>query len=368
MTDRHGIFHRNLSRRGAISALAAAAATAALPSPAAAMAIGHAESDRTRKYRKAALKCVDWLASQLDEGGAYPVDDVAVYYKSTALFHLAGRNDLDAKLLDLVKARFLQPDGDFLTAPGVKSADGVLSMYYPYINGWIAMASQRFGRFDIARPARDYLATYSYPSGGFGFAPPGQGDDVTDVFLTSHLGLLALYSGDVARAEQAGDFVLDVLDAQPDLDDGLYLRVDASQSLITSFPADLAPLCVVKKNEPYQLYFFVGYPIAFLAKLYLATGDADYLAGAQDYLAFAQGCHPSLYSFNFSHKLGWAASLVARITGDPAARETAERIADYLLSIQHGSGGWLLDQPALSYLDQSAEIATWLLEISAELG
>ncbi|MGH3672946.1 MAG: hypothetical protein ACRDSH_20330 [Pseudonocardiaceae bacterium] len=42
-------------------------------------------------------------------------------------------------------------------------------------------------------------------------------------------------------------------------------------------------------------------------------------------------------------------------------------IADHLLDIQDPSGAWLIDQPAHTTFDQTAEISIWLQEISAEL-
>lgn len=45
----------------------------------------------------------------------------------------------------------------------------------------------------------------------------------------------------------------------------------------------------------------------------------------------------------------------------------ATAIADHLLEIQDPSGAWLTDQPAHTTFDQTAEIAIWLTEISAEL-
>ena len=154
---------------------------------------------------------------------------------------------------------------------------------------------------------------------------------------------------------------------QPDLDHGFYLRVDEGGELITDFPEEQASFYVVKSREPFQLYFFVGYPIVYLAKLYEATGAAAYLDGARTLLAFARGADESIYRFHFSHKVAWGASLVARLTGDPSAFDTAIRIADYLVSIQDEGGSWLADQPAITRFDQTAEICLWLLEISAEL-
>ena len=53
--------------------------------------------------------------------------------------------------------------------------------------------------------------------------------------------------------------------------------------------------------------------------------------------------------------------------GDQRCVELATAIADHLLDIQDPSGAWLTDQPAHTMFDQTAEIAIWLKEISAEL-
>jgi hypothetical protein len=110
----------------------------------------------------------------------------------------------------------------------------------------------------------------------------------------------------------------------------------------------------------------IGYPIAFLAKLYEATADGAYLKAARGYLDFSLSCEGNLRSFHTSHKVAWGAAVLARITGDPRCMELAVTIADHLLGIQDPSGAWLVDQPAHTTFDQTAEIAIWLQEISAE--
>ncbi len=328
--------------------------------------------DKLETYRRAALKGTAWLVGQLRDDGSYgpEVRDLASYYKSPWALLAAGRNDLAYRVLGHVQQRFLRPDGDLTTAPGVKSEDPPLAEYYPYMNAWIAIGAQKLGRFDVVRPVYRFVRSFFHERlGGFVIhAPYGRGDDVTGAFITSHLGLAALYCGDPDRARRAGDFLLRLLDNQPDLDHGFYLRVDADGELITDFPEEQAPFHVVKSREPFQLYFFVGYPIVYLAKLHEATGVDAYLDGARTLLDFARAADESIYRFHFSHKVAWGASLVARLTGDPSALDTATRIADYLVSIQDEGGCWLADQPATTRFDQTAEICLWLLEISAELG
>ena len=98
-----------------------------------------------------------------------------------------------------------------------------------------------------------------------------------------------------------------------------------------------------------------------------ATGDAAHLETARGYLDVALGCRGNLRSFYFSHKVAWGAALLAGITSDRRCIELARDIADHLLGIQDPSGAWLVDQPSHTTFDQTAEIAIWLKEISAEL-
>jgi hypothetical protein len=148
---------------------------------------------------------------------------------------------------------------------------------------------------------------------------------------------------------------------------GLFLRLDHQGHLIRDVPEDKAAFYLVSAHEPNQAYFMVGYPIAFLAKLYEATADEVYLKAARNYLDFALSCEGNLRSSPTSHKVAWGAAVLARIASDPRCTELAIAIADYLLAVQDPSGAWLIDQPAHTTFDQTAEISIWLQEISAEL-
>lgn len=231
------------------------------------------------------------------------------------------------------------------------------------------MGAQRLGRFDIAYPAFEYLRSGREPNRG-GFltnGPSRPGDGETDALTTAHLGLVCLDCGDLQRAEGAGRWLARLLALQPDLRAGLFLRLDRTGKLIREIPQDKAAFYLVSAHEPDQAYFMIGYPIAFLAKLYEATADEVYLKAARDYLDFALPCAGNLRSSPASHKVAWGAAVLARITGDPRCTELAITIADHLLAIQDSSGAWLVDQPAHTTFDQTAEISIWLQEISAEL-
>jgi hypothetical protein len=314
---------------------------------------------------------VDWLAAHLHDDDSYgpQVDDLACYYKSPYLFGLSGRPREACRLLAFIRRRFMGADHDFTTSSGHKSDNEAFTEYWAYPNGWLAIAAARMGRFDIAYPAFDYLRSYHH-SGQEGFCtsgPSGSGGGETDVLTTAHLGMVCLSFGDLERAAGAGRWLAHLLSIQPDLGSGLFLRRHRAGHLVEEFPADQAAFHVVRTQQPDQAYFMIGYPIAFLGKLFDATADDRHLQAARSYLDFALACGANLRSCITSHKVAWGAAVLNRITGDPRYAELSRAIADYLLDIQDQTGAWLTDQPIHTTFDQTAEIAIWLLEISAEL-
>ena len=320
-------------------------------------------------YNQGADAALNWLLGQQQQDGSYgpDIDDLASYYKSPYLFFISGHSDAAMRLLAYVKQAFMQANGDFTTSPDQKSANGAFVEYWAYTNAWIAMAAQKMGCFDIAYPAYRYLQSfYNERNGGFTTRRPcEEAGNIVDVLTTAHLGLTALYFGEIDRATQAGKLLQRFIAIQPDLRSGFYLRMNDGGELLTDFAQEAALFHRVSAVEPQQAYFMIGYPIAFLGKLHMATGVSGFLEAATRYLAFAMGCHESIRTFHFSHKVAWGAAVVAGLTGEATFSEFSRSIADYLLSIQDASGAWLKDEPAHTAYDQTAEIAIWLRELGS---
>ena len=323
-----------------------------------------------KTYRQRADRAVEWLVAQLTSDGALhlPVDDLACYYKIPYLFFISGKIQEANSVLSYIQRTFGCENGDFATSRDQKSENGAFVEYWSYMNGWIALSAQKMGRFDVAYPAYGYLQSFYHPRhGGFTTQHPyGQHDSTIDVLTTAHLGLAALYLGDLKKAKTAGHLLQSMFSLQPKKDEGFYLRLRDDGELITDFADESSMFFLVSATQPNQAYFMLGYPIAFLGKLSAATNDSQYVETAKAYLEFLLGCKGNLRTFHYSHKVAWGAAILENITKDNRYAELARNIADYLAQTQSQDGRWLQDEPASTFFDQTAEIAIWMREICSE--
>jgi len=321
-------------------------------------------------YQQSADRAVEWLAGQMKEDGSLqvPVEDLACYYKAPYILFISGKIQEANHMLSYIQKTFGQENGDFTTSPDLKSVNGNFIEYLAYMNGWIALTAQKMGRFDVAYRAYDYLQSFYHPrQGGFTTQKPyGQSDNTMDVLTTAHLGLVALYLGDLKKAKTAGHLIQTFLFLQPNIHEEFYLRLNDNGELITDFAEDSSLFFQVHATHPNQTYFMLGYPIAFLGKLFAATNESRYIDTAKEYLEFLLTCQGNLRTFHYSHKVAWGAAMLARITKNEQYADLARSIADYLVQTQNQDGRWLQDEPAYTFFDQTAEIAIWMREICSE--
>ena len=321
-------------------------------------------------YQQSADRAVEWLVEQMTGDGSFqvPVKDLAFYYKAPYVLYISGKIQEANHLLSYIQRAFGRENGDFTSFPDLKSVNENFIEYWAYMNGWIALTAQKMGRFDVAYRGYDYLQSFYHPRhGGFTTRKPyGQNDNISDVLTTAHLGLVALYLGDLSKAKTSGHLIQTILFLQPDKQREFYLRMDDNGKLITDFVEDASTFFRVSATQPNQPYFMLGYPIAFLGKLFAATNDGQYIDTAKDYLDFLLRCQGNLRTFHYSHKVAWGAAILAKITKDERYADLAKSIADHLVQTQNPDGRWLPDEPAYTYFDQTAEIAIWMREICGE--
>ncbi|WP_322757062.1 hypothetical protein [Synechococcus sp. CBW1107] len=325
----------------------------------------------------AAGRTVEWIAALMESSDGLG-DDLVGHYKAPYLMQLAGRPRQARLLLDDIAARFQQSNCDFLSGPHLRTADPVLAGYPAYMTGWIAMAAHKVGRFDLSLPAWRFLQRFwSHDPPGFTLQPRpnpaatepdddgGPAGAVLELLTCAHLGLVSLYLGELERARGAASTLQRFLDLQPSPSSRFYLRMTPEERLQTEFPAEAAGLHVVDAGQPGQAWFFLGYPMAFLCRLNQATGEPVPLATARAYGVFAEACAPRMVGEPLAHKVAWGCAELAAATGDTAPRSLSVAIVRQLLKDQNADGTWLPEAPLSTRIDQSVEIAIWLLEVSA---
>lgn len=317
-----------------------------------------------------AAKTLQFFESRIFPNGSYgeAVTDISGYYKSPMMFLRAGKSNRTMQILDYVKTNFLQPDGDFLSSGGIKSANSAYTEFWTYTNGWIVSAAQQISREDISKPALIFLDSFKNgENGGFFTHRLDLSDNITDVLTTALHGHIRLERGDIATAVESGNYLINLIDIQPDLAKGFYLRLDKQDNLITDFPKDESSLHWINREKPDQLYFMLGYPIAFLGFLFQSTRNCEFFEAAHRYVDFLFSCHKNIFSSNFSHKVAWACSVLFSISPDQKLEKLITSVMKHFLDTQSKEGIWFLEKDIHIAYDQSAEIACWFIETAKNI-
>merc|ERR1712039_500907 len=115
----------------------------------------------------------------------------------------------------------------------------------------------------------------------------------------------------------------------------------------------------VAQNEPNQLYFMLAFPVMVLLELASTRPANNYRSSALALLDYLRNCQGVLES-PMAHKFARAAAMASD-------KKTAMKIANFFLSQQTQVGNYQADSEAMDSIDQTAEIAVWLRQISKDL-
>lgn len=330
----------------------------------------------TSKYYAAIKRGTEWLCLLQKEDGSYGTDVTALeaYYKSPLAFAEAGKMIEGHKVLDWIIENHLTSEGHFHETLVDPSFQRYCDLYQDF---WIIWGAYRLGRLDIAQRTLDFtLHFFDRSSGGFQSIitvdPPSAPREVRSTALG---GLVNLIAGNIEVAKAAGDFLVEMLDLQPDLSRGFFLVRDASESVVTDFPPEKERFFVVSRNQTRPLYYALGLAVSFLAKLFLMTQESKYLSFTERYFGVCEGYGQDIFQHHYSGKLGWGLAMLYRITRESKYAQLAITVADYLTALQLPTGEWFLhglfpeprEQPLVLTIDRTAEYIVWLTYIIREL-
>lgn len=321
-----------------------------------------------RACRRSAETATQWILEHLKTDGSLgeAATDLAAFYKLPMLFALTGRPRDAHRVLDHINVAFGRSEGGYSTEEDLVTADAALADAPGTISVWVALAALRAGRFDAAMGAYAHLGRFVEPSVGGATHREG-GDPVIDVAMTAQVGLAALYFGEHGRAVACGRALGAMLEAQSAPEARLLMRMNPAGQWVLPLDGMPSEAYAIEKGRPDQLFSLVGHPIGFSTQLYRATGNAGALDVARRYAAFALDCGDALVASHYAHTVGWGAALLYRATGDARHRALAEAVAEQLIESQEDDGGWLVYDGLDHRIEQSAEAAIWLTELSALL-
>ena len=341
--------------------------------------------------QEAVARGLGWLRGHAAE--ISQLQDFDAHYKAPYLYAVAGDPVRARYYVDLMRARYLQQDGDFRAGPLQKGWVKLPIMpanRYLYPNGWIIVGLRKLGAYGLAERGIQFVRRFQSPElGGFfsrfdlagGQVNPGYLDSAS----TSAAGLALLACGSVEEARRAGDFVLRLLDAQPEPERYFYTSWEAGRGLMIDVWGDenlgamygRKQFCLSAEADPSrELVWFAGKPMKFLGKLYDRTSERKYLDGAIRLFDFFHRLGEGRWSNLSACKIMWGGAELYRHTGERRFAETAERIFDWLCRHQDPSGVWVHtiffqrpeDQPLPTSCDVVQELCAEMLDSMFDLG
>ena len=312
--------------------------------------------------------CAYLLELQLADGGfGDPQLGVTDYYKVPAAFQVCGRSNEANRLCSWIRGNGMTPDGDF----GPRPEEARDYYYYAYYNCWVIMGAQRLGQFDLSQKGMDFLMDFWDPeSGGFYSSPTERDADTKqDLWVVSGGGLAALYTGRTDVARGVGRWMKALMAAQPNYPEQLYSVYSRDAGLHTVPDPDYDIRYVMHRDaQRDQFFFHPGIAGGFLARLYQATGEEEWLGLAKEYMRFAEGANDYLFRLRRAGKVGWAASVLYTLTGEQKYKDMAARVGDNLIDAQWEEGCWSAVGEDTPNNDGTAELVVWLDEIHQAIG
>lgn len=313
-----------------------------------------------KNLRESALRGARWIESQQRADGSFCAaeDGIGGYYKIPYALAAVGLTAPALRLLDWVEQHHFTAEGDFRAAER-KAREPFHESWPVYANAWLTLGAHLAGRHDMAVRAAVFLRRFQLPCGGY-YALNGTRRYVEPV-NTAWGGMAALVTGFPEDARRAGDLLVRMVENQPD-PGRFYYRMSALGELDAG---EGAPF--VDSTQTKQIYYNPGIAMILLATL----GSEEHVRAARQILAFSSRCAEDVYRFPPSGKLGYGCALLYSITRDPAARQAALAVGEYLVETQQSDGHWQLpdEEPYASLankdghevvLDVTAEFTTFL--------
>ena len=343
----------------------------------------------SEQWQKAGKKAAAWLAEHQTsrgnyigrekptENGDYPdTDDIGCYYKSVYPLRIAGESVGSARMLQYIVERFMQPNGDLINSPTQRTSGSYTPNYCQlYPNMWIVRGANALRWYDIQKKLVSFIFQHRDPETGGFYAAVNPPTKVIDSNATGVGVMISIHDGRLDAARQTCDFLLKILDEQPD-PNRFYFRYIAGKGYETDMTGKDEKTqwhYYIDKKKEKQAYWPWGMPMVNLTNMSVITGEKKYLDGAIRIFEFMESCTEHAFHWLTAGKCGWGAAILYRITGEKRFREKAISQMDFILKSQHRDGYMMgpgitneLEQPARITYDYTGEWISWLIDTAIE--
>ncbi len=248
-----------------------------------------------------------------------------------------------------------------------------------YRNGWFCWGAHLVGANALCTAGLNMLGKTLHADLGAAHhsnAAPVQ-ERVYDLGTNASVANAFLQCGQIESAIRVGEFMKRLVMSQ---------SADATQ-MVWAIDAQGKPLRpeqvsskIAKKiyffntTNTNQIYWPLGFAIKVFASLHRATGNAQWLAPAQQILIWLNRCPEDFVHNITSAKIGWGAAEMFAQTGDEVWRDLAIRVIHCIVTTQSPDGVWIrpdfprwMPQPLLVSLDTSIERMYYLHEVPRAL-
>jgi hypothetical protein len=278
-----------------------------------------------------------WLTALIDERGRIGNSDLAtLYYKVPAALALNGALGPALRTLDWISTRFLNSSGD-LAIPPEQGAGRA------YDRAWLVWGASLCGRYDIAFRLADDLRSYQNRATG-GFWDSRQALDTncgTHHAMTAGMAGLALLSVRyLVEAQEAAEFLIQLLDRQTSPEESFHMVVQVSAAGEQSLRIDGTPLDSVDRRKPRQLPAQVGPIQNLFVRLYRLFHQSRHLTAARRYTEVFLGGARGIYDCVEAHKFMWGLAELHELAPEERFLKAGDRIRDYIVARQQPDGQW----------------------------
>lgn len=274
------------------------------------------------------------------DGSIGPVEKGLFYNRMPWVLAVSGESVPAMRLVEWIRRHMLTAEGEL--AGEHSPNNGANETSNTYAETCLAYGAHLLRQFDVAQRAIGFAMRYQDPeTGGIYMDRRRTGPDGPQLlFPTAQFGMSALVTGQVEAALKVGGWLKRLWDEQPELPERLY-TVYTRSGLALTVPAGADRRHYVNESQDVQqMHYNGGIAATFLARLYLATGDEQWLSLARDYQAFSMNSTERQFETAQVCKSGWGAALLYGITGERVYQDWAIKLGDWFVGNQYDDGHW----------------------------